>query len=69
MVKVNNFGTDGKSLSQGTRMSNMKALSLMVQQLWSSLKFLKCRSKVRVNVTMSKILVLMERSSHKEYAC
>ena len=33
MVKVNNFGTDEKVLSQGIHMCNMKALSLTVQKL------------------------------------
>ena len=47
----------------------MKAPSLLVQKLWPRLSFFKSRSKVKVKVTKSKILVSTERSSHKEYTC
>ena len=47
----------------------MKALSLPIQKLCPMLKFLKSRSKVKVKVTRSKILVSMERYCHKEYTC
>ena len=50
-------------------MCNIKALSLLVQKLWSRLSFFKSRSKVKVKVMKSKILVLTERSCHKEYTC
>ena len=36
------FCTSGKPLSQGTYMSNMKALSERIQNLWPMLKWLKC---------------------------
>ena len=45
---VKKFGTDGKVLSQGVHMCNMKAISLTVQKLGSRLKFSKCRSTVMV---------------------
>ena len=47
----------------------MKALSLSVQKLLLRLSFFKSRSKLEVKVTGSKILVLTERSRHKEYRC
>ena len=65
-VKVKNFGTHGKVLSQGMYICNMKALPLLVRKLWPRLKFFKSRSNVKVKVTRSKILVPIERSCHKE---
>ena len=53
-------------MSQGMYICNMKALPLLVRKLWPRLKFFKSRSKVKVKVTRSKILVPMERSCHKE---
>ena len=47
----------------------MKALPLLVKNLWSRLKFFESRSNFKVKVTRSKILVLMERSCHKECTC
>ena len=47
----------------------MKALSLLVQKLWPILSFFKSRSKVKVKVMKSKILVSIERFFHKEYTC
>ena len=47
----------------------MKALPLMVLKLRPMLKFFKSKSKVKVNVTRSKIMVPCERSCHKEYTC
>ena len=64
-----NFGTDGKVLSQGIHMWNMKALSLTVQKLWSRLKFSKLKVKGHGQGHKVKHLVLMERSCHKEYTC
>ena len=40
----------------------MKALSLLFQKLWPRLSFFKSRSKFKVKVTKSKILVSTERS-------
>jgi hypothetical protein len=45
----------------------MKALSLTIQKIWPMLKVLKSRSNFKVKVRRSNILVLIERSSHKEY--
>ena len=39
--KVKNFVLNGKVLSEGIYMCNMKGLALMVQKLWQRLKFLK----------------------------
>ena len=50
-------------------MCNIKSLSLLFKKLWPRLSFFKSRSKVKVKVTKSKILVSTERSCHKEYAC
>ena len=47
----------------------MKALPLMVFKLWPMLKFFKSRSKFKVKVTRSKMMVPCERSCHKEYTC
>ena len=47
----------------------MKTLPLLVRELWPSLNFVESRSNFKVKVTMSKILVSMERSGHKEYTC
>ena len=65
--KVKNFVSNGKVLSEGIYMCNLKGLALTVQQLWPRLKFLKSRSKVKV--TRPKILVPLERPSLKEYTC
>ena len=46
-----NIGINRKVLSQGINMCNIKALSLLVQKLWSRLSFFKSRSKVKVKVT------------------
>ena len=35
----------------------------------AKVKFFQSRSKVKVKVTKSKILVSTERSCHKEYTC
>ena len=67
--KVKNFGSNGKVLSQGTYMCNMKGLALTVHKLWPSLKFLKNGSKVKVKVTSPKIVVPLERPSPKVYTC
>ena len=48
---------------------NIEALSLLVQKLWPRLSFFLSRSKVKVKVTKSKILVSTERSYHKECTC
>ena len=48
-------------------MCNMKALSLLIRKLWPRLKFFKSRSKFKVKVTRSKIMVACERSCHNEY--
>ena len=40
-VKVTNFGTHGKVLSQGIYICNMNALPLLVRKLWPRLKFFK----------------------------
>ena len=49
----------------------MKALplNLMVFKLWPMLKIFKSRSKFKVKVTRSIIMVPCERSCHKEYTC
>ena len=60
------FFCNGKVLSQGMYICNMKVLPLLVRKLLSRLKFFKSRSNVKVKVTRSKILVPMERSCHKE---
>ena len=62
--KVKNFVSNGKVLSEGIYMCNMKALALMFQKLWPRLKFLKSRSKVKV--TRPKILVPLETPNLKE---
>ena len=67
--KVKNFGNNGKVLSQGILMSNIKALVLTIQKLWPRLKFLKSRSNAKFKVTRSKILGQTERSCYKEYSC
>ena len=48
-------------------MWNMKALSFTVHKFWPRIKFFKSRSNFKVKVTRSKIVVLCERSCHKEY--
>ena len=55
--KVKNFVSNGKVLSQGICMSNMKGLALVVQKLWLKLKFLKSSSKVKVKGHKVKIFV------------
>ena len=70
--KVKNFVSSGKVLSEGIymcNMNNMKGLALTVQKLWPRLKFLKSRSKIEVKVTRPKVLVPLERPSHKVYTC
>jgi hypothetical protein len=52
---------------KGLVTSNMQALSLTIQKIWPKLKFLKSESNFKVKVTRSKILVLIERSCHKEH--
>ena len=48
---VKNIGINRKVLSQGINICNIKALSLLVQKLWSRLSFFfKSRSKVNVKV-------------------
>ena len=64
-----NFGTERKVMSLEIHMCNKKALSLLIQKLWSRLKFLKSRSNSKVKVTRSKILVSLERSCNKAYTC
>ena len=46
--RVKNFESNGKILSEGTCMCNMKGLALLVQKLWQKLKLLKSKSKVKV---------------------
>ena len=52
-------------------MSNMKALSLLIQKLLPKLKFFKSRSNFKVKDTRSKIMVpckgLVGRNSHVKY--
>ena len=55
-----------QSLDVVKMISNMKALPLLVRKLWPKLKFFKSRSNFKVKVHRSKILVLVERSCHKE---
>ena len=62
-----NYGTKWKVLWQGIHICNIKALSLLVWKLWPKLKFFKSRSNFKVKVTRSNIMVLCERSCHKEY--
>ena len=62
--KVIFFFCNGKVLSQGMYICNMKALPLLVGKPWPRLKFFKSRSNVKV--TRSKKLLSMERSCHKE---
>ena len=55
-------------------MYNMKALSLLVRNLWPMLKFFKSSSNFKVKVMRSKIMVPCERSCHKifnthDYLC
>jgi hypothetical protein len=45
----------------------MKALSLTIQNIWPILKVLKSGSNFKVKVTWSKVLVPIERYSHKEH--
>jgi hypothetical protein len=45
----------------------MKAVSPTIQKIWSMFKFLKSGSNIKVKVTMSKIMVPIERSCHKEH--
>ena len=52
-VKI--YVTIGKVLSQGTRLPNMKALSLRIKKLRLMIKFVR-RSKVTVKVTCSKFM-------------
>ena len=49
-----------------TRNVHMKSLPLLVRKLWPRLKFFKSRSNFKVKVTRSKILVIVERSCHKD---
>ena len=58
-----------KVLSQGIDVCNIKALSLLVQKLWSRLSFFKSRSKVKVKVMRQKNLVPTGRYCHKKYTC
>ena len=48
-------------------MCHMKALPLVVFELWPIFKFFKSRSNFKVKVTRSKIMVPCERSCHEEY--
>ena len=50
-------------------MCHMKALPLVVFELWPMLKFFKSRSNFKVKATRSKIMVPCERSCHEEYTC
>ena len=59
--RVKTFGTNRKVLPQGIHTCNIKAPSLLVQKL----SFFKSRSKFKVNVTRSKVLVWTERSCPK----
>ena len=47
----------------------MNALSLMIEKLWSMLKFFKSRSKVAVKVTFSKFMVPSERHCDEKHLC
>ena len=67
MLKIH--GTIGKILSKGTRLSNLKGLSLKVKKYKQKLNFYKCRSKVTVKVTCSTLMVPSERYCHKEHTC
>ena len=67
MLKI--YGTIGRVLSKGTRLSDMKGLSLKVKKYKQKLKFSRCRSKVTVKVTCSKFKVPSERYCHKEHTC
>ena len=67
--KVKNFVSNGKVLSEGIYMGNMKGLAITVQKLWLRLKFLKNRSNVKVKVTRPKIFVPSVRPRLKEYTC
>ena len=62
-----NFVSNRKVLPQEKHMWNVKALSLLVEKLWPRLTFFKSRSKVKVKVKKSNILVSTERFCHKEY--
>ena len=66
--RVKNNGTHRKVLSQGILMWNIKALAITVPKLKASLKFSKNGLNYKVKVTRSKIMVLMDRSYHKEYS-
>ena len=64
MFKI--YVINGKALSKGTHLPNMKALSLRIKKLWLKIKYFR-RSKVKVKVTCSKFMVPPERSCHKEH--
>ena len=51
----------------GVVIKNMKALSFMVRKLWAILKFFKSRSKLRVKVTYTKLMIPLEKSCHNEH--
>ena len=69
VMRLKNYCTMRKVLSQEIHMCNIKALPLLVRKLWPRLKFFKSRSNFKVKVTRSKIMVPCPRSCHKKYTC
>ena len=67
--RAKKFGSNGKILSEGIYMCNMKGLARMVQKLWPKLKFLKSGSRVKVKGHRSNFLIPIERPCLQEYIC
>jgi hypothetical protein len=60
-IKVTSLCTK-KRVSSCSYISSIKALTYLVQKIYSRLKFFKTRSKFKIKVTRSKVLVPKERS-------
>ena len=60
-----------QQIALATRITHVKYESpyLFGSKVIAKVKFFKSRSKVKVKVTKSKILVLTQRSCHKKYNC